>query len=177
MQPRASHSCFKRLARARISPAVHFRHFRSVSPIDRITPILTVRKGPPTKLPKSPSSIAWLPISTTRVTGPDRPGGGGFQPIGPSAGPSSPWQVNAIQFGYEYAQVPGVHNRANKSDSRDGNPGSTFMGRNPAVTVDTEGRENQSPAFEAWLRNYRTRLEQACCGPNSPCHSPEKSES
>jgi len=45
------------------------------------------------------------------------------------------------------------------------------------VTFDTKGRENQSPAFEAWLRAYRTRLEQAYSGPNSPCHSPEKSES
>ena len=73
----------------------------------------------------------------------------GFQSIGPTAGPSSLRQVNATQFGYEYAQVLGVHNRAKKSAARYGNSGSAFISRSPAVTFDTEGRENQSPAFEA----------------------------
>lgn len=33
------------------------------------------------------------------------------------------------------------------------------MGTNPLSTFKAEGRENVSPAFEAWLRAYRTRLE------------------
>jgi hypothetical protein len=33
--------------------------------------------------------------------------------------------------------------------------------------VNTEARANMSPAFEAWLQAYRTRLEQACEGPNA----------
>ena len=39
------------------------------------------------------------------------------------------------------------------------------MGRNSAPAVSLAGPENSTPAFEAWLQAYRTRLEQACSRP------------
>lgn len=35
------------------------------------------------------------------------------------------------------------------------------------LSINTEPVTNPSPAFEAWLRLYRTRLEQLCERPNS----------
>ena len=35
------------------------------------------------------------------------------------------------------------------------------------LPIDAERVANPSPAFEAWLRSYRARLEQLCERPNS----------
>jgi len=61
-----------------------------------------------------------------------------------------------------------MNNIARQLESREGDSGRGPMSRNSEQTVRTEGRENPSRAFEAWLESYRTRLEQACGSADKP---------
>ena len=81
-------------------------------------------------------------------------------------------QIIEFQFGPGHAECVGMANREQKPEISSGKAGSGSMPTNLAAIFTTEGRENLSPAFEAWLRAYRTRLEQACN--NSPAQSAEK---
>ena len=92
---------------------------------------------------------------------------GGLQPIVALLCPGIPRQIIEIQFGHNHAQSVSVDNRAQQSETPNGRGGTGFMGWNSAAILNTEGPENVSPAFEAWLRAYRRRLEQACNRPLS----------
>jgi hypothetical protein len=61
-------------------------------------------------------------------------------------------------FGSNPAGSVAVDKRAQNSETPEEKVGNGFVTRNSIVC---EGRENTSPAFEAWLRDYRKRLEQA----------------
>lgn len=74
-----------------------------------------------------------------------------------------------MQFGHDRAYMPFVRaivqGRANEP-----NPDER-VGLSPLTTlrtVNTESRTKLSPAFEAWLQAYRTRLERFCESQNSP---------
>jgi hypothetical protein len=95
----------------------------------------------------------------------DRPGSWWFTANPCPALPSMPRQIIEIQFGRSHAQSSGVDNRAQQSETPNGRAGSGFISRNSAAIFNTERLENVSPAFEAWLRAYRTRLERACIEP------------
>jgi hypothetical protein len=102
----------------------------------------------------------------------DRPGSWWFTANRCPALPSIPRQIIEIQFGHSHAQSVVVDNRAQQSETPNGRAGSSFMSRNSTAIFNTERPENVSPVFEAWLRAYRTRLEQACIDP-SPAKSRE----
>jgi hypothetical protein len=71
-------------------------------------------------------------------------------------------QIIEIQFGHGRSESVDVDNREQKPETPVSKAGSGFMTRNSATILNSDGRKNESPAFEAWLRAYRTRLEEAC---------------
>ena len=94
---------------------------------------------------------------------------GGFQPVPFGGGAVKVCRHNAMQFGDGRAYIHTV--RANeqrrRADMKPEEPRGALGRLTTPLSINTEPVANSSPAFEAWLRLYRTRLEQLCERPNS----------
>ena len=125
------------------------------------------RGATPRRAPKSTLDLAYR-HNASLTMGPTRPGNWWFTANCHPALPRHSEPNHRDPVWSRPCTTVSVDNRAQKSETSSGKAGSGS--RNLAAIFTTEGRENVSPVFEAWLQAYRRRLEASLQSPgvNAP---------